>query len=408
VNSVGRGSDKRLGILASHPIQYHSPWFRHLAGRVDIEVFYGHRQDPKGQSDAGFGIAFDWDTPLLQGYPFRWLNNVSASPGLGSFGGCDTPEIRDIIRDGHFDAFLVFGWNRKSCFQAVAACKQERIPVLMRGDSQLITNRSTARTILKYIPYRCLLPRIEGHLYVGSRNREYLRHYGVPEERLFFAPHFVDNDFFIERSRLAHTTGADRAFRAKLGIPADAFVFTFVGKMLPNKRPADLIISSIDLFRLAVGSNAHVLLAGDGPVRPKLVALAAHYRDRIHFAGFVNQSEMPVLYAASNALVLPSIDETWGLVVNEAAACGVPSIVSNRVGCAADLISSKFTGATFPTANIAQLTFAMASVKETCESELHRVQAALGENVTKYSIQRATIGLEEALRAVALRRPVAA
>src|SRR2546428_11987966 len=83
----------RLGVLLSHPIQYYAPWFRYLAGRLDIEVFYAHRQDAAGQSAAGFGVQFEWDTPLLEGYPYRWLTNVARHPGVGSFAGCDTPEV---------------------------------------------------------------------------------------------------------------------------------------------------------------------------------------------------------------------------------------------------------------------------------------------------------------------------
>jgi hypothetical protein len=58
----------RVGILVTHPIQYYAPWYRALAAEVDLEVFFSHRQQPKGQADAGFGVAFEWDVPLLDGY----------------------------------------------------------------------------------------------------------------------------------------------------------------------------------------------------------------------------------------------------------------------------------------------------------------------------------------------------
>jgi len=376
---------------------------------MDIEVFYGHRQGPKGQSESGFGVEFDWDTPLLSGYRFRWLTNVSRRPGLNSFGGCDTPEIYDIVREGRFGAFLVLGWNRKSFIQAIVACKQQRVPVLLRGDSQLATNRSTAKTILKYVPYRYLLPRIDAHLYVGSRNRHYLKYYGVPDERLFFSPHFVDNDFFAKASQHARTTGEDQKLRARLGMPLSAFVFSFAGKMIPKKRPADIIRSAIDLFRMSEGSNVHIIFAGDGPLRADLESLAGPYLDRIHFIGFMNQSEMPTLYAASDAVVLPSNgEETWGLVVNEAAACGVPSIVSNQAGCSADLITGDFTGAVFSGGDIRGLTNSMAAVKRTCQARPEQVRKGLADTASRYSIQSATLGLEEALKTVSLAKRVAA
>src|SRR5262245_60309953 len=398
-----------LGILASHPIQYHSPWFRSLSQQMDVNVFYSYRQSSEGQADAGFGVAFDWDTPLLDGYNHRWLENAARRPGLSTFAGCDNPEIYDIVRTGRFDAFLVFGWNRKSSIQAFRACRQQRVPFIMRGDSHLLTHRSTLKSAAKFVPFRWFLPRIDAHLYVGQHNREYLKHYGVRDERLFFCPHFVDNDFFREASEHARTTGEDRKLRARLRIPSTAFVFSFAGKMIPRKRAADVIQSAIDLLNKPLGANVHVILAGDGPLRTELERLSGPRQDRIHFIGFLNQSEMPTFYAASDALVLPSNgEETWGLVVNEAAACGVPSIVSNQAGCSADLIASNFTGAVFTAGDISELTHSMAAVKRTCETRPGEVRAALAENAARYSIQSATLGLEEALKTVTRSKPVAA
>src|ERR671930_2507267 len=95
----------RVGVLSSHPVQYYAPWFRHLAGRHDLEVFFAHRQDARGQAEAGFGVEFNWDTPVLEGYTHRWLDNVAQTPSVRTFSGCDTPEIYYIVRRDSFDAF---------------------------------------------------------------------------------------------------------------------------------------------------------------------------------------------------------------------------------------------------------------------------------------------------------------
>ena len=97
----------RLGILTSHPIQYQAPWFRALAGSLDLEVFFAHRQAAQEQAD--FGTAFEWDVDLLSGYPHRFLRNVSQRPGVNHFSGCDTPELATIIQRGGFTAFVVSG-----------------------------------------------------------------------------------------------------------------------------------------------------------------------------------------------------------------------------------------------------------------------------------------------------------
>lgn len=395
----------RLGILASHPIQYYAPWFRYLAARLEIEVFYAHRQDSKGQGEAGFGIEFDWDTPLLEGYPYRWLRNVARQPSLRSFNGCNTPEVYDLIRPGRYDSFLVFGWNRKSSIQTIRACWRAGTPVLMRGDSQLLTRRSWLVSTIKYFPYRWFLPRMAAHLYVGQRNKAYLEHYGVVEEKLFFAPHFVDNVFFSESARQAEDKGRGLEIRSAFGILKDAFVFLFVGKMIPKKRPEDFVRTCLEVFSSGPMRDVHALLIGDGPLRNSLEILARPYAPRIHFAGFQNQSELPAFYKAANALVLPSDgEETWGLVVNEAFACGIPAVVSDAVGCAPDMIEEGSTGYTYPVGDVNMLTRRMLEMKKVCQSKGLAVREAVARKVAQYSIETATAGLRVALESVVVRQ----
>ena len=393
-----------LGVLVSHPIQYYAPWFRYLANRLNIEVFYCHRQDAKGQSSAGFGVEFDWDVPLLEGYPHRWLNNVAARPSLRSFAGCDTPEVHHILRSERFDAFLVFGWNRKSALQAIWACWRNHVPVLMRGDSQLPARRSPIKSAAKYFPYRWLLPRLDAHLHVGKRNKEYLQHYGVPENRLFFVPHFVDNEFFVVNSgQEAENLREEIRIRSELGIPSDAFVFLFVGKLISKKRPADFVHAYLKVLNSQGGNNIHALFVGDGPWRTCLET-ATRSSGRIHFAGFRNQSEIPIFYEASNVLVLPSDSrESWGLVVNEAAACGIPAVVSDAVGCAPDMIDEGLTGFTYPVGDVEALADRMLAMKSLCEKKPTAIRQALGKKMVNYSMKKATEGLERALEAVTKR-----
>jgi glycosyltransferase involved in cell wall biosynthesis len=391
----------RLGILVTHPIQYYAPWFRYLAKQLDIEVFYCHRQDAKAQAEAGFGVEFQWDTPLLEGYAHHWLKNVARHPNVGSFSGCDTPEIAKIIGDGEFDAFLVFGWNYKSAIQTIKACLKNKVPVLMRSDSQLMTKRSWIKSIVKYIPYRWFLPRIDAHLYVGQRNREYLQHYGVPADKLFFSPHFVDNDFFTERAAEALETGKHLAIREQFNIPFNAFVVVFVGKFITKKRPADLVRACLQAFVLYKGANIHAIFVGDGPLRRDIRTLTRSQEERIHFAGFRNQSELPNFYKASNAFVLPSDGrETWGLAVNEAMACGLPSIVSDVVGCAPDLIEEGKTGYTYSVGDVDALARCILMLQRKWRDNGETIRKVTQEKIAYYSIEKATLGLERALHAV--------
>jgi glycosyltransferase involved in cell wall biosynthesis len=373
---------KRIGFLLSHPIQYYAPIFRELATRCDLTVFFAHRQTAEQQARAGFGVAFNWDVDLLSGYDSRFLTNVARQPSTDRFAGCDTPGIAEEIARGNFDAFVVPGWALRSYWQAVRACRRRRVPVLVRGDSQLGSQRNSAVRLAKALAFSQLLRRFDGFLYVGQRNREYLLHYGVPAERLFFSPHCVDNDAFAAASR-----GIDRS--------PDRRRVLFVGKLIGRKHPADLLHA---VARLR-DKSLQIAFAGSGELEPELRQIAAASSVQADFMGFVNQSELPAVYASADLLVLPSdSQETWGLVVNEAMACGIPAVVSDAVGCGPDLIEAGRTGATFPVGDTAALAAAIGNVLSFDREQTRRHLAA---KMAVYSPARAAAAVIDAATTVA-------
>lgn len=385
---------RRVAAIASHPIQYQAPWYRTLAGVVDLHVFFCHQQDAAGQARAGHGVEFDWDVPLLDGYHFEWLQNRAAVPDVSSFRGCDTPEIAERLARGRFEACIVNGWYLKSYVQAVRACRRLGIRVLVRGDSHLRTPRSLVKSAAKYVPYRYFLNRIDAHLYVGRANRAYLESYGVPEERLFFVPHFVDNSFFAERAAGAAVDGTALHVRRELGVPEHAVVFLFVGRLVEKKHPGDFIRACA---AAASRSSTPIcgVIVGDGPLRAEAETLVHHLDAPVRFAGFRNQTQLPRCYAAADVLVLPSDGrETWGLVVNEGMACGLPALVARQAGCADDLIEEGVTGFTFEAGDVDTLAQRMLDSVGSARAAMSRNARA---RVLEYSVEKAVAGTLAAL-----------
>lgn len=345
----------RLVVVASHLIQYQAPLFRTLAQRLDLVVLFAHRATPKQQGEAGFGVAFEWDADLSSGYQAEFLSNVSKSPGTDHFGGCDTPDIGARLHEFAPDAVLVLGWNLKIYWQAVWAAKRLGIPVMIRGDSHLDTPRSKLKLMVKALFYPLVLRMFDVALFVGLRNKAYFEHYGYPESRLFSSPHCVDTRWFAARA----TLDARTSLRAELGLAPETKAVLFGGKLMPFKRPLDLIAAAA-LCR-ANGENVEVIIAGDGEMKSQVIASANIEKVPLHFLGFRNQSEMPRVYAAADCLVLPSNGrETWGLVTNEALACGLPVIVSSACGCAPDILASE-AGHSFPEGDVDSLSRAISN-----------------------------------------------
>lgn len=383
-------SKLRVCMVTSHPIQYQAPWFRALAGRCDLKVLFCHRPGAVEQGE-GFGKKFEWDVDLLSGYDSEFLTNISMRPGSGRFWGCNTPEVAARIRDGGFDAVILSGWYLKSYLQALRACRQAGVPVLVRGDSQLGTPRSRIKTLLKDPVYRWLLGKIDGFLAVGTRNREYLRHYGVPAERIFSAPHFVDNDWFASR---AESPGSSE-LAATWGKTSDGLVALFVGKFIGKKRPDDILRA---VARILECGSVTVVFVGSGELEGELRDSARQLGIDAVFAGFKNQSELPACYAAADVLVLPSDGgETWGLVVNEAMACGIPAVVSSACGCAPDLIDEGETGFTYPTGDVEALAGRLREMLQRKRAG-HAWAPALVRKMRSYSVSACVDGTLSAVR----------
>ena len=380
-----------LAVVASHPVQYYAPLFRELARRVDLTVYYGHRASQSDQAKAGFGVGFEWDVDLLSGYHHEFLDNVAKLPELGRFEGVDTPEIGHKLRSGRFDAVLVLGWYLKCFLQTLWAAKRLGIPVLVRGDSHLETPRSPLKRLAKQALYPIFLRQFDAALIVGARNRAYWHRYGYPQSRMFASPHCVDTTWFASRG----TAGAATELRQRLGISQNAPVALFAGKLVDFKRPGDLIVAAADARRKGVA--VEVLIAGSGPLEVDLRALAARHDVPLHMLGFCNQSQMPAAYAASDVLILPSNGrETWGLVVNEALACGTPVILSDAVGCAQDFAGKGGAARTFRMGDTAGCSEVLCETlaRPPCDEVINKINQ-------EYSIEAAVAGIIQAAQSVA-------
>jgi glycosyltransferase involved in cell wall biosynthesis len=167
----------------------------------------------------------------------------------------------------------------------------------------------------------------------------------MPEEKLFFTPYSVDNDFFQqEADRLKPCRGE---LRRKFGVPDDRPLILFCGKLIPKKQPLLLLEA---YARVRREHPCALLFAGDGPLRGEVEAAAARQGIAdVHITGFLNQREVSQAYVAADLLVLPSAwGETWGLVLNEAMNFGLPVVATDRVGGAVDLVREGENGVVVP------------------------------------------------------------
>lgn len=381
----------KLGVLVSHPIQYFVPVYKELARRpgIDLTVIYRTRLGIEAYHDPGFGRLVKWDIPLLDGYRSYFLSDKTALRGVEPW------VIREILQR-RFDVLIIHGYNYLTNLFAIAIAKLIGTSVIIRGDTRLRQQHLQAAA-WKRIFKRSLFKLFDGFLSIGSLNRDYYLAFGAPAERIFFAPFCVNNaafSFDVDRSKEVR-----RQFRETFGLPQGSIVVLFVSKLTVIKKPGDLINAYANLAQQF--PNAWLIMAGSGEEEKSLKKMvAASALERVRFIGFQNQSVLPGLYVASDIFVMPSEGDAWGLVVNEAMAAGLPVIVSDEVGAAADLVQGHGTGIVYPCGDVKALGQA---IKRLLQSEQQRLEMGKRARVLikAWDVEACVAGIVDAVKHVA-------
>ena len=388
----------RIAILSSHPVQYHVPFYRELASRpgVDLEVLYSHNHGLVPTFDKGFGLEVKFDVPLLEGYAYRFPRNYARKPQLTFFGQAN-PDIPWAVSRHEYDAIVVHGYT---CLTSVATLVAPRVGkrrtrVLMRGESNLLHHRPLAVRLAKEIVIRGLFHRVDHFLAIGKLSKEYFQAYGVDPSKITIAPYTVDNAYFLAKSEEARRDPG--AIRRKLGLPEDRPLFLYCAKVLPHKRPLDVLSAFAEARRSAKCALAYV---GDGAQLGELKVEISRrgMEEDVFLLGFRNLSELPEIYGSCDVFVQASEIEPWGMVVNEAMACGAAVCASDRVGSAYDLVRDN--GAIFPVGDIARLAGLMAGWARDPAQIVKMKKASLkriGEWGVKQTADGVIAGVEAAL-----------
>ncbi|MBA7559914.1 glycosyltransferase family 1 protein [Candidatus Atribacteria bacterium 1244-E10-H5-B2] len=350
----------KIAIIAPTPFYYHVPLYQQLTNspEIDLTVFYCSKETLRGRevekSYQAKGKIVN-EAELLDGYNYKFLKNYSLFPsylrwpfGLINFG------IWEEIKNGKFDAVTLQSWANLTWWLAFSACLKFNTPILFMTDSNIlsVSLKSKWRRKLKEILLgRFIFKRVAGFITSGTTNEQFYKAYGVPEEkmiRLYFSCGYEGvlakaNKLKPQRENL----------RASFGIKEKDFVLLYVGRLSEEK----LLFTLLDAYYQVNYQNKKLFLVGDGPLRSRLEKYAEKLNlKEIYFMGFLPREKVFKFYTIADVFILPSGDETWGIVVNEAMCFGLPIITSNRVGSAVDLVKDGYNGFIFPSGDDGKLT----------------------------------------------------
>ncbi|WP_413666192.1 glycosyltransferase family 4 protein [Mucilaginibacter sp. Mucisp86] len=379
---------KKLAIVITHPIQYYAPVFKLLQQqqKISIMVFYTWGEGAMQKFDPGFGKNISWDLPLLEGYPYQWVKNISADPGSHHSKGIDNPDLINQINTWQPDAVLVYGWFYKSHLKTLKHFKG-KVPVIFRGDSTLLDHTGGIKSLLRSLFLKWVYRNVDYALYTGSNNRAYFKKCGLKETQLFFAPHAVDNDRFA-----TGRTHEAQALRNQLGIEDDEKLLLFAGKFENKKGPLLLLEAFADVNL----PDTHLLFAGNGILETELKNKASLHKN-VHFIDFQNQLYIPVVYQACDIFCLPSKGpgETWGLAINEAMACSKAILISNKVGAGTDLVKDHKNGMIFNAGDFTDLKSKLKTLLLYNKTALFTMGQQSGEIIEGWSFGKQVEAIEQ-------------
>ena len=384
----------RVLAVATHPVQYMAPIFRRMSANpaLDLHVAYCTLRGAEAGHDPEFDANIQWDVPLLDGYSWSLVPNRGS--GGQSFFGLLNPGLWKLIRGGNFEAVLDFtGYLNVTFWIACLAAKFSKTAFLFGTDATTLTPRDGRawKTALKKILWPCLF-RLAGQVIVPSSGaRDLMLSLGLPADRVTLTPYSVDNDWWMQKS-----SQVDRStLRESWGAAPESTVVLFCAKLQPWKRPLDLLRA----FAKANLSNALLVFAGEGPLRAQLESEAAALgiASRVRFLGFINQSQLPAVYASADLMVLPSEYEPFAVVVNEAMCCGCPVAASDRVGAARDLVAPVAPQHVFPCGDVDALAAVLKDAFAD-RSRLQSVSRAALAHIQTWSPERNIAATVDAIR----------
>lgn len=372
---------------------YHLARLRALAARLEFradrliayEVSGSERRYPweRSQRDE----PFQWVT-LFPDRPLETLDPVICRRGM----------IAALDRDRP-DALCIAGYARAESVAAAQWARRHDRPVILMSESQAVDR---PRVWWKEMVKRRRVGGFDSALVGGPRHRHYLTQLGMPGDRIALGYNAVDNDYFATAARRARESPPGRS-----GLPQAPYFLT-VCRFVPEKNLVRLIQA---FARYREQSDARtawdLVICGDGlgVANVNDAVSRSGCAQAIHQPGFLQVHELPRWYAHAGAFVLPSLSEPWGLVANEAAACGLPLLISNRAGCVDTLVADPdgSTGGRFDPYDLEEMTTKLSWMATCPDDDRQAMGRRAAETVSDWGPDRFARGALEALELA--RRP---
>jgi len=375
----------RVVIITEIISPYRIPLFNALACRaeVDLHVIFLGETDPKLRQWRVYKEEIKFSFQILPSWRHRvGKYNALLNAGLWRALNHSKPQI-----------ILCGGYSYFASWEALLWAQRHKVPFLLWSESNQQDHRR--RHVVVEFLKRQFLRRCDGFLVPGRSAFEYIRTHQINDRSISIAPNAVDNGLFSNSAEIARKEAGQ--YRKKLGLPNRFFLF--VGRLVREKGIFELL-EAYGRLEAELRQNVGLVIVGDGPCRSEIEQSAGRISSgNIVFSGFVHREAIGAYYGLAEVLILPTYTDTWGMVVNEAMASGLPIIVSRAAGCSVDLIRENWNGMLISAKDVDGLEFTMRRVAS--EPDLRQIMGAnSAKHIREYSPQAWALSVERAIRGV--------
>ncbi len=290
------------------------------------------------------------------------------------------------------DAVATVGWSFIPARAALAwACRTGRTSVVLSESKRDDARRYWIKEAIK----RRIVRRFDAALVGGAPHAEYAAELGIPDDRIFLGHNAVDNDYFAAGAAEARRNRD--ALRAEFGLPKRFFLC--IGRFVPVKN-LDRLLDAYAAYRRASSAPWPLVLCGGGELEAELREQADRLGlEGLIWPGFIQYPHLPNYYGLASAFILPSVKDSWGLVVNEAMASGLPVLVSRTVGCRYDLVEDGANGLLFDPFDVADIARAMREMSDRSDDQRAAMGRRSAEIIAEWGPERFAEGLWNAVQA---------
>lgn len=338
----------RLLYLGLNPIQNPKPY--KILNSVDLKFHVAYLRKLEETNSGKENLnksAFDHD--LTEGYSHSFLKNYS--PFKGNMFGNFHPSILSLV--ARFDVIVIYGHHTLTFLLAIFWGKLLGKKIILTTDATYIeANDESAGWKLRIKPLllRFLYNTVSDGVFVpSSASAEFLFSLKVKKDKVTVTPYVVDEDLIVDKSKKTNK----HVLRKELGIYESDFLFVFCAKFIARKRPVDAILALSKISDPFV----KLIMIGAGPELENIENAIIDYKlhDRVILTGIIKYTDLPAYYTSSDALVFCSDHEPYGLPVNEAMLCGIPVLLSDRIGAGKDLLLEGCTGYSYKCGDVTEL-----------------------------------------------------